>query len=58
MTVATLEEIIDDDHVIVSHGLDYYIPMLSIVDKDLIEPGCSAICKKNLQGVVGVLTDD
>lgn len=34
--VANLEEIIDDEHAIVAPhaGLDYYVPILSIVDKD------------------------
>jgi 26S proteasome regulatory subunit T2 len=42
MPVASLEEIIDDDHAIVApqSGLDYYVPMLSIVDRDQLEPGC------------------
>lgn len=36
MTVGTLEEIIDDEHAIVTPhvGLEYYVPILSIVDKD------------------------
>lgn len=36
MQVGTLEEIIDDEHAIVAPhmGLEYYVPMLSIVDKD------------------------
>lgn len=34
--VANLEEIIDDEHAIVAPhaGLEYYVPILSIVDKD------------------------
>jgi len=36
LTVGSLQEIIDDDHAIVSlHGdVEYYVPMLSIVDRD------------------------
>jgi len=36
LTVGNLEEIIDDDHAIVAphQGLDFYAPILSIVDKD------------------------
>lgn len=36
LQVANLEEIIDDEHAIVApqNGLEYYVPMLSIVDKD------------------------
>ncbi|KAE8211186.1 hypothetical protein CF326_g9973, partial [Tilletia indica] len=40
MAVGTLEEIIDDDHVIVSSatGPEYYVSIMSFVDKDLLEP--------------------
>lgn len=36
LTVGNLEEIIDDQHAIVSphQGVDFYVPILSIVDKD------------------------
>lgn len=36
LQVGNLQEIIDDDHAIVAPqaGLEYYVPMLSIVDKD------------------------
>ena len=35
LDVGTLEEIIDDDHAIVNyHSVDFYVPILSIVDKD------------------------
>ena len=37
LQVANLEEIIDDEHAIVApqSGLEYYVPMLSIVDKEI-----------------------
>ncbi|KAG1246200.1 hypothetical protein G6F68_014743 [Rhizopus microsporus] len=40
MTVGSLEEIIDDDHVIVSSttGPEYYVSVMSFVDKDLLDP--------------------
>jgi len=36
LTVGNLEEIIDDDHVIVAPhaGYEFYVPIMSIVDKD------------------------
>jgi len=36
MTVGSLEEIIDDEHAIVTPhaGLEYYVPIFSFVDKD------------------------
>ncbi|KAF6352182.1 proteasome 26S subunit, ATPase 1 [Rhinolophus ferrumequinum] len=42
MSVGTLEEIIDDNHAIVSTsvGSEHYVSILSFVDKDLLEPGC------------------
>jgi len=45
MGVGTLEEIIDDDHAIVSSttGPEYYVSIMSFVDKDLLEPGCSIL---------------
>lgn len=60
LCVGTLEEIIDDNHAIVSSaiGPEYYVPILSFVDKDLIEPGCTVLLKEKLMSVVGVLQDD
>lgn len=45
MSVGTLEEIIDDNHSIVSTsvGSEHYVSILSFVDKDLLEPGCSVL---------------
>lgn len=60
MTVGSLEEIIDDDHVIVSSatGPEYYVSVMSFVDKDLLEPGCSVLLHHKTMSVVGVLSDD
>jgi len=45
MHVGNLEEIIDDDHAIVSAstGPEYYVSIMSFVDKDALEPGCSIL---------------
>jgi len=45
LAVGTLEEIIDDNHAIVSTavGPEYYVPIMSFVDRDQIEPGCSVL---------------
>ena len=45
MPVGTLEEIIDDNHAIVSSsmGSEYYVSILSFVDKDQLEPGCTIL---------------
>ncbi|CAO3701802.1 unnamed protein product [Rhizopus stolonifer] len=54
------KEIIDDDHVIVSSttGPEYYVSVMSFVDKDLLEPGCSVLLHHKTMSVVGVLADD
>ncbi|TKC46916.1 hypothetical protein EI555_011995 [Monodon monoceros] len=45
MSVGIFEEIIDDSHAIVSTfvGSEHYVSILSFVDKDLLEPGCSVL---------------
>ena len=45
MGVGTLEEIIDDNHAIVSSsvGPEYYVNIMSFVDKDALEPGCAVL---------------
>ncbi|KAF9366128.1 ATPase of 26S proteasome regulatory subunit 4 [Mortierella sp. NVP85] len=60
MSVGTLEEIIDDDHAIIStsNGPEYYVSILSFVDKDLLEPGCSVLLHHKTMSVIGVLQDD
>ncbi|CAL1716664.1 unnamed protein product [Somion occarium] len=60
MAVGTLEEIIDDDHAIISSasGPEYYVSIMSFVDKDLLEPGCSVLLHHKNQSIVGVLQDD
>jgi 26S proteasome regulatory subunit T2 len=60
MSVGNLDEIIDDEHAIVSqsNGPEYYVSIMSFVDKDLLEPGCSVLLHHKTQSVVGVLQDD
>lgn len=60
MVVGTLEEIIDDNHAIVSSsaGSEYYVTMLSFVDKDQLEPNCSVLLHNKVLSVVGILADD
>ncbi|KAL5729302.1 TATA box-binding protein-like protein 2 [Ranunculus cassubicifolius] len=45
MSVGNLEELIDENHAIVSSsvGPEYYVGILSFVDKDQLEPGCSIL---------------
>jgi 26S proteasome regulatory subunit T2 len=60
MSVGTLEEIIDDEHAIVSSatGPEYYVPIMSFVDKDMLEPGCQVLLHNHGHAIVGVLADD
>eukprot|EP00658_Telonema_sp_P-2_P024565 TRINITY_DN19874_c0_g1_i15.p1 TRINITY_DN19874_c0_g1~~TRINITY_DN19874_c0_g1_i15.p1 ORF type:complete len:420 (+),score=140.73 TRINITY_DN19874_c0_g1_i15:106-1260(+) len=60
MGVGTLEEMIDDNHCIVSSsvGPEFYVSILSFVDKDLIEPGCTVLTHNKSLSVVGLLGDD
>jgi len=60
MGVGNLEEIIDDNHAIVSSsvGPEYYVTIMSFVDKDLLEPGCSILMHNKVLSVVGILQDD
>lgn len=61
MTVGTLEDIVDDNHAIVSIAggqLPFYVPILSIVDKDRLEPNCKVLLSKKGFVVVGVLDND
>jgi len=60
LKVGDLEEIIDDDHAIVAphSGLEYYTPILSIVDKDQLEPGCSVLLHDRQHATVGILQDE
>merc|ERR1711983_287765 len=59
MSVGSLEEIIDDNHAIVSTsvGSEHYVSILSFVDKDQLEPGCSVLLNHKVHAVVGVLSD-
>merc|ERR1712087_463084 len=60
MAVGSLEEIIDENHAIVSTsvGSEHYVSIYSFVDKDQLEPGCSVLLNHKVHAVVGVLSDD
>jgi len=60
MDCGTLEEMIDDNHCIVSSsaGPEHYVGIMSFVDKDKIEPGCSILLHHKSLNVVGLLADD
>jgi 26S proteasome regulatory subunit T2 len=60
MGVGNLEEMIDDNHAIVSSsvGPEYYVNVMSFVNPDLLEVGASVLLHNKVMSVVGVLADD
>ena len=58
--VGNLEELIDDNHAIVSSsvGPEYYVNILSSVNQDLLDPGSSVLLHNKTMSVVGILADD
>jgi len=60
MSVGNLEELIDENHAIVSSsvGPEYYVGILSFVDKDQLEPGCAVLMHNKVLSVVGLLQDE
>lgn len=59
MTVGNLEEIIDDQHAIVStaSGPEYYVSILSFVDKDELEPGSTVLLHHKVRRPRGATAD-
>lgn len=57
LQLGTLEEFVDENTAIVSCGMgpEFYVPIHSFVDKDLLEPGCSVLLHYRDYSVVGVL---
>jgi len=60
MDVGSLEEWVDENHCIISTtaGPEYYVNIMSFVDKEQLEPGASVLLHHKTLGVVGVLTDE
>jgi len=60
LSVGGLEEFIDENHAIVSStmGPEYYVGILSFVDKDQLEPGSSILLHSKTMSVVGILQDE
>jgi 26S proteasome regulatory subunit T2 len=59
ITIGTLEEIITEDNAIVNVGSsEYYVRILSIVDKEQLELGCSVLLRNEGYHIVGVLADE
>jgi 26S proteasome regulatory subunit T2 len=60
LSVGALEEIIDDNHAIVSsaHGPEYYVNIMSFVNKDDLIPGATILMHNKTMSIVGILGDD
>lgn len=60
MTVGSLEEVIDEQHAIVSSsvGTEYYVHLHTFVDQDGLEPGCFVLLHNKALSIVGILQDD
>lgn len=60
MYVGSLEEIVDENHAIVSmsSGPEYYVGITSFVDKDQLEPGSTLLLHQKSMGIVGILQDE
>lgn len=59
MLVGTLEEMIDDDHAIVSRAMqDFYVPIASFVDRKALAIGSSVLLQEKVLAIVGLLDDD
>ncbi|XP_042382998.1 26S proteasome regulatory subunit 4 homolog [Zingiber officinale] len=60
MSVGNIKELMDENHAIVSSsvGPEYYVGILSLVDKDQLEPGCAILMHNKVLSVVGILQDE
>merc|ERR1719272_697252 len=60
MDVGSLEEFIDENHCIVStaNGPEFFVNVLSFVDKDQLEPGSSILMHHKNLSVIGILGDE
>eukprot|EP00917_Polyrhabdina_sp_WS-2016_P027827 GHVP01059418.1.p1 GENE.GHVP01059418.1~~GHVP01059418.1.p1 ORF type:complete len:443 (+),score=90.24 GHVP01059418.1:45-1373(+) len=59
MSVGTAEELISDNHAIVSSsmGAELYVSVMSFVDRDQLEPSSSVLLHNKAMAVVGLLQD-
>ena len=59
MLVGTLEEMIDDDHAIVSRSMqDFYVSIASFVDRKALAIGSAVLLQEKVLAIVGLLDDD
>ncbi|CAE7021099.1 RPT2B, partial [Symbiodinium sp. KB8] len=60
LEIGTLEEMIDDEHAIIStpNGPEYYVTILSFVDFDQLEPGSTVLLHNKTHSIVGILSEN
>ena len=59
VSIGTLDEIITEDQAIVSiNSSEYYVKILSIVDKEQLELGCTVLLREQTYHIVGILADE
>jgi len=60
LSLATLEEFIDEDHAIInsSVGIQYYVPVMSFVDRNQLQPNSTVLCRNTNMAVVGIMQDE
>lgn len=60
LSLGNLEEFIDEDHCIISQsiGPEYYVPIMSFVDRSQLESGSTVLCHAKSMAVVGIMNDD
>jgi len=60
LSLGNLEEFVDEDHAIVSQsiGPEYYVPVMSFVDRDQLEQGSTVLCHAKSMAVVGIMNDE
>ena len=60
LQVGTLEEMVDDSHCIIStpNGPETFVNIMSFVDRDALEPGCTVLLHNRTSSVVGLLNDE
>jgi len=59
MQVGTLDELINEEKAIISvDSEEFYVNILSIVDKEQLELGCNVLLRDNSHHVVGILAEE
>lgn len=60
LAVGTLEEMIDENHAVVSsnEGPEYYVSIMSFVDREQLDVGSTVLLHNKAHAVVGILSDE